>query len=177
MPAAVESSENTEKKGIIGRIDDLWAGLEGWAIVILLAAMIILAFTQVVMRNFFQSGFEWADIVVRHLMLWVGLLGASIAAKEGRHLNVDIASRLIPEKWYYLVHAFTCFITAAISGLFFWAGYKFVAFLYEYGMGMLDGKTAALASAILPIAFLGVAIRFLLRSGTELAKFWKKIRT
>jgi TRAP-type C4-dicarboxylate transport system permease small subunit len=173
MLAELES--NTER-GVIARLDDLFAGLERWLIVILLLCMIGLSFTQVVLRNFFSTGIDWADVVIRHMVLWVGLIGASIGAKEKRHLHIDIASRLIPAKWFHLVEAFLCLVTAAVSLLLFWASYLFVRFLYEWGTGMLEGKAALLAGLILPIAFAGVALRFLRRAFLELTDFWAKVR-
>ena len=167
---------SAQKRGIIARLDDGWAVLERWVIVVLLLGMIGLAFTQVILRNFFDTGIEWADVTVRHLVLWVGLIGASIAAKEKRHLNIDIASRLIPAKWYHLVEALLCLVTAAVSLLLFWASYRFVQFLYEWGTGMLEGKTALLAGLILPLAFAGVALRFIRRAGIEVVGFWRRVR-
>jgi TRAP-type C4-dicarboxylate transport system permease small subunit len=164
------------KRGIIATIDDSWALLERWIIVALLLGMIGLSFTQVVMRNFFSSGLDWADVTVRHLVLWVGLIGASIGAKEKRHLNIDIASRLINKKYFHIVEALLCLVTASVSGLLFWASYLFAKFLYEYGTGMLEGKMALMAGIILPIAFAGVALRFLRRASIEIREFWVKIR-
>jgi TRAP-type C4-dicarboxylate transport system permease small subunit len=172
MPAELESNN---QHGFIARIDDLFAGLERWLIVVLLLSMIGLSFTQVVLRNFFSTGIDWADVVVRHMVLWVGLIGASIGAKEKRHLNIDIASRLVPAKWFHLVEALLCLVTAAVSLLFFWASYLFVRFLYEWGTGMLEGKAALLAGLILPLAFAGVALRFLRRAYLEVVDFWKKV--
>ena len=167
--------ESKTKRGFVARLDDLFGGLERWIIVVLLLGMIGLSFTQVVLRNFFATGIDWADVVIRHLVLWVGLIGASIGAKEKRHLNIDIASRLMPAKWYHLVEAFLCLVSAAVSLLLFWASYLFVRFLYEWGTGMLEGKTALIAGLILPLAFAGVGLRFLRRAFIELSDFWKKV--
>ncbi len=168
--------ESNAKRGVIARVDDFFAGLERWVIVLLLLSMIGLSFTQVVLRNFFSTGIDWADVVIRHMVLWVGLIGASIGAKEKRHLNIDIASRLIPARWFHLVEAFLCLVTATVSLFLFWASYLFVRFLYEWGTGMLEGTTALIAGVILPIAFAGVALRFLRRAFIELGDFWKKVR-
>ena len=159
---------------LIDRIDNAWATGERYILVALLLGMLTLAFTQVVMRNLFSTGLEWADTTVRHLVLWVGLLGASIAAKEKRHLSIDIASRLFPEKWYHLVDAFLCLVTTGVCVLFLWASYKFTLFLYEWGTGTLEGLPALAAGLILPLAFGSIALRFLIRFVHELVAFTKQ---
>src|SRR5204863_6992659 len=40
----------------------------------------------------------WFDILARHLVLWVGILGASIAAREGRHFGVELLPKLFSER-------------------------------------------------------------------------------
>ncbi len=156
---------------LLDRVDNAWAAFERWLITVLLLAMLGLAFSQVVLRNVLSTGIDWADVTVRHLVLWVGLLGASVAAKERRHLSIDIASRLLPERAGHIVEALLGLITAGICGLLFWASCRFAAFLYEYGTGTLEGAPALLAGLILPLAFAGIAVRFLLTTIRELAAF------
>ncbi len=163
-------------KNIIDRIDNAWETVERWSLVVLILSMIALAATQVVLRNFFSTGIDWADVTIRHMVLWVGLIGASIAAKEKRHLSIDIASRLIPKKWYHLVEAGLCLVTFAICLLLFWASVLFTKFLHEWGAGSLEGTTAMVAGMILPIAFAGIGLRFLLRAFRELVDFYNKVK-
>ena len=61
----------------------------------LLTVMILLAFSQIVLRNFFATGIDWADSLVRYLVVWVGFVGAAIATKEGKHITIDVLSRWI----------------------------------------------------------------------------------
>jgi TRAP-type C4-dicarboxylate transport system permease small subunit len=70
--------------------------LEYFVLVFLLAMMVVLAFLQIVLRIFFATGITWGAPLLRHLVLWLGLLGATMAAKEGKHINIDVISRLLP---------------------------------------------------------------------------------
>lgn len=157
-------------------IDNGWVKVERALLLVMLLAMMGLACTQVVLRNFFDTGLSWADVTVRHIVLWVGLLGASIAAKEKRHLSIDIASRLIPAKWYHIVEALLSLVTAAVCCLLLWASVLFVKFLHEWGTGTLDGTPAMIAGLALPVSFAGVAVRFLIRAVLELSDFWNLMR-
>jgi TRAP-type C4-dicarboxylate transport system permease small subunit len=81
---------------IIKKIDTAISKFEGIFITALLAGMILMAFFQVILRNFFQGGVPWADIFLRNLVLWVCFIGASLSCKEGRHIDIDVLSRFLP---------------------------------------------------------------------------------
>ena len=53
--------------------------LEDWLLVSMLAAMVVLAVTQIVYRNVAGGGVAWIDPLLRMLVLWVALSGAVIA--------------------------------------------------------------------------------------------------
>jgi len=162
------------KKSFLTRLDDSWGSFEKYLLVSLVLVMICLAITQIFLRNFFSTGIRGGDILIRHLVLWVGLVGASLAAKEERHLSIDIASRLIPKKWYGLVEALLCLVTATVSLMLLWASVKFVQSGYEWGLGGIsEGLPALAAGLILPLAFFGIALRFLLRSMRGFISFAK----
>ena len=57
------------------RLDDIIGQLERFLVAILLSLMIIVAFSQIVLRNVFATGLSWGDPLVRHLVLPGGLAG------------------------------------------------------------------------------------------------------
>lgn len=59
--------------------------LEGGLLVAILSFMVVMSFAQVALRQLFGTGLLWADTLLRHLVLWVGFLGASLAAAQGKH--------------------------------------------------------------------------------------------
>jgi TRAP-type C4-dicarboxylate transport system permease small subunit len=80
---------------LIGRIDRALVKLEEVLLALLLVGMVVLAATQVVLRNIWNTAIPWADISLQNVTVIVGLLGAAIATSEGRHLNIDVFSRLL----------------------------------------------------------------------------------
>ena len=76
------------------RLDETIARIEKYLLVLLLSLMIVLAFLQIVLRNFFETGLSWGDVLVRYLVLWVAFIGAALATKEGRHINMEILIEL-----------------------------------------------------------------------------------
>lgn len=66
-----------------------------WALVIMLALMVVLVFGNVVMRYAFNSGITVSEEVSRWLFVWLTFLGAVIAMREHGHLGSDmLTSRL-----------------------------------------------------------------------------------
>ena len=60
-----------------------------------LALMVVLVFTNVVMRYAFNSGITVSEELSRWLFVWVTFLGAIVAMHEGAHLGSDmLVSRL-----------------------------------------------------------------------------------
>jgi TRAP-type C4-dicarboxylate transport system permease small subunit len=75
------------------RADEIIDRVEHTLVIILLSLMILTAFLQITLRNIFATGLTWADPMVRNLVLWVGFIGAAIATKEGKHINMDVFSQ------------------------------------------------------------------------------------
>ena len=62
-------------------------------LVILLSAMIALAGTQILLRNLLDTGFVWIDPMLRVLVLWLGLIGATVATRNDKHIQIDVLTR------------------------------------------------------------------------------------
>jgi TRAP-type C4-dicarboxylate transport system permease small subunit len=72
-------------------------------------------------------GLDAAQPFALALTLWVGMLGASLAAHERRHLALDIGSRLWPEAWRPKVAAIGHLVTAAFCVGVLWLAGRSVA--------------------------------------------------
>lgn len=134
--------------------------LEDTALISALATMLTLAIIQIVLRNFFDSGFLWAESFLRILVLWVAILGAMIATRENNHINIDALSRYLPENLQPVIRMLTTLSAAVICATVAWHSLVFVQFEYS-------DKTIAFASvptwvcqSILPFGFAVMAFRF-----------------
>ncbi len=66
-------------------------------LVLLLAAMVLMVFGNVVLRYGFNSGITFSEELSRWAFVWMTFLGAIIALKENGHLGTDmLVSRLGP---------------------------------------------------------------------------------
>ncbi len=79
------------------RIDSGLQRGQEWSVFALLLLLVAMTFVQVVLRNLpGNPSLPWIDLASRLLVLWVGLLGASLAVAREKHINVDIAGRVLP---------------------------------------------------------------------------------
>lgn len=138
------------------RIDRVEQGL----LVILLSSMIVIAFLQIVLRNLFSTGLSWGDPLVRNLVLWVGFIGAALATKEGRHINIDVLSRWMPPLGKHLADFVTQLFSFFICGFLMFAASKFIRNEAQMGNITFLGIPAWIPEAILPIVFGLMALRF-----------------
>ena len=155
------------------RLDRLLAGLERAVVVVLLLSLLLLGLLQIILRNVFASGLFWADEVLRHLVLWLGFLGASLAAHEQRHLRMDVLARCMPaggQPWLaLLINLFAASGCAILAQ----AAWTFVRFERESGAVLSVGLAVWIAQSIVPLGFLLMALRFALRLLEALAQLRK----
>ncbi len=77
----------------VRKAERLLLGAEKGLLVVLLSVMVALSFLQVVLRQAFGLGILWADTFLRHLVLWVGFLGAGLAAADNKHFAWEPAAQ------------------------------------------------------------------------------------
>jgi TRAP-type C4-dicarboxylate transport system permease small subunit len=60
-----------------------------WALILMLAAMAVIIFANVLLRYLTNESIEWAEEVARHLMIWLTFVGAGPVLRYGGHIAVD----------------------------------------------------------------------------------------
>jgi len=110
-------------RGLAVGADRLLARVEQALIVVAMLAMTALSFTAYVGRELPESGIHidgGANMAVA-LMVWVGFLGASLATREGSHLSVDAADKVLSPRAAKLSKRFGSLLAAIFCYRF--AGY------------------------------------------------------
>jgi len=151
-------------------LDEKISRLEQILIATLLTMMILLAFSQIVLRNFFDTGIDWGDALVRYLVVWVGFIGAAIATKEGKHITIDVLSRWITGAGSSAIQAISHFSSAAVCGLLTWAGIKFIWFEAQMGGTAFFKLPTWVPELIIPVTFALMTLRYTLRLVSEFTK-------
>jgi TRAP-type C4-dicarboxylate transport system permease small subunit len=138
-------------------------------LVSVLAVMVIFAFLQVVLRNIFHEGILWGDILLRHLVLWVGFIGASLATREQKHINIDLFGRFLSDKGKKIVRLITNLFSVFICYILANASWKFVQDEKMMGTEIFSDIPAWYFQTIIPIGFFLMSFRFLILSIDNIA--------
>ncbi len=128
----------------------------------LLLAMIVLAPTQIVLRNFFDTAISWGDPALRALVLWIGLLGALAATRGNRHITIDVLSHVLPERLQAGVRTLTNAFALGVCGLVAYHGWRFVRDEHEFESVAFAGVPSWVIESVIPVAFGLMALRFAL---------------
>ncbi len=136
--------------------------IEDGMLVTVLLVMILLSFSQIVLRNFAGIGIFWADPLLRYMVLWVGLLGAMVATREYNHINIDLVSHFLPSRAKSIVRIFTDAFTCVVCAFLTYASYIFIQEEMEMGTKAFAQIPTWIAELILPFAFGVISIRYLI---------------
>jgi TRAP-type C4-dicarboxylate transport system permease small subunit len=159
---------------VIKQLDEWLAKAESGFLVFLLFLMVFLAFGQVILRNFLNSGFLWTDLFLRQLVLWVGFLGASLAVRERRHISIDVLPQFIPTPYRPFVQVLVNFSAGLISVFLTVAAWKFLRLEMEFPTILFLDLPAWIFQTILPISFAVISLRYFLHVFDDSIKLWKK---
>jgi len=136
--------------------------LEDFILIGMLLAAILIAVTQIFLRNFFDSGLVWGDVFLRIIVLWIGMFGAMYASRNDEHINIELGIKYLSDTIKPYVQAVVYLFTATICGIVAWYSYQFVLFEYEDGSIAFAKVPVWLTEVIIPIAFANISIRYLI---------------
>ncbi len=131
---------------------------------ILLTTMILLASTQILLRNFWDSGIVWIDPMLRVLVLWLGLTGATVATRDNKHIRIDLLSRYFDENAHLLIQSFVGQVSAWTCLVVAWYGFKWIHLDYLDGLTSFAGIPAWMLEVIIPLSFTLIGVRYLIMS-------------
>ncbi len=142
----------------------LLARSEDAILAVLLTGMILLAAAQIFSRNLFSVGLTWGEPLLRVLVLWLTLLGAMAATREGHHIRIDALSRFLPAWGNRAARRITDLFSALICGLLAWHSGRFVHADWQDGLELYTGVPSWTAELIMPIGFAVMTLRFLIQA-------------
>ncbi len=139
----------------------LYHHLEEAIISLLLAAMTIVTFSQVVARSFFNSGVVWALELTTYLFAWMVLFGISYGVRVHAHIGVDVFVKLLPKQGQRIISALAILCCMAYCILVFIGSWNYINIMYELGIEAEDLPVQQwVIYLILPIGMTLLFIRF-----------------
>ncbi|MCX5806656.1 MAG: TRAP transporter small permease [Proteobacteria bacterium] len=142
------------------QIDEAIGRVEQILLVILLSALILVAFSQIILRNIFSTGIAWGDALVRVLVLWTGFVGATIAVLEGKHICIDVVTRWLSSKGKKIVAIIIDASSFLICCFLTYAALKFIHNEFQMKSVAFLGIPSWASEIILPLTFGLMAFRY-----------------
>lgn len=152
----------TRNNKILDKLEIAGTRAENTLLVCILISMILLAATQIFLRNIFDFSLFWADEMLRMLVLWLTLAGGMVASRMDKQIRIEVLDRFMTPSIRRLNRIFVDFFTASVCALLSWHSARFVMTSYEYGDTLLGDTPAWLLQIILPIGFGLMAYRYLI---------------
>jgi len=115
--------------------------------------------------HYFPRGYTWSKEVSLMLLLWVGFLGASVCAHEGKHIRMEALGKLVPAHLRRFTRALGFFLAALFCAFIAVIGWQYT-FDPHYGAYVLGGifeQTGIpdwISIAAVPVAFGLTTVRF-----------------
>jgi TRAP-type C4-dicarboxylate transport system permease small subunit len=138
--------------------------LENGLLVALLSFLVVFSFAQIVLRNVFSIGVTWGDGLTRVVVLWLALLGALAASRDGRHIRMNALMQWLPPKLQLVAGVGSDLFAASVSTVLAYLAFVFVRDSRGYGDVLLGRFPAWWFEAIMPVAFALIAYRFVLHA-------------
>ena len=154
-------SDQVLARDAVERFDRMLARLESALLLLVIVVMVALAATQLYLRKFHDFGFDWADVLIRQLVLWIAFLGGALATHQGRHIAIDAAAKLLPARWSAVVRALTSVAAAAITVIMVRAAWTFLLDEIDTDSRLMGSLRQWWFVAIIPATLALAAFHFL----------------
>ena len=126
--------------------------------------LILLPLVEIVARIVFSTGVPGAGPFTNHLVLWVAMLGAAIAARDDK-LLVLATGGFIPEgRWREIARVASAGGGAAVAGLLATGAIEYVRVRYVSGRELAAGVPEWITELALPVALILIAGRLAWRA-------------
>lgn len=126
--------------------------------------MILLSSGQILLRNFLDIGIIWIDPLLRILVLWTALIGATVASRDNKHIRIDLISRFFSKRFHLGIQVFIGLFTSSVCAIIAWHGTRWVLMDYQDKLTSFSGLPSWALESIIPVAFGLIAIRYLMLS-------------
>ena len=94
-----------------------------------LLLMVVLKFAEVVWRNTGHGGIDVFVTITQHLVIWVGMLGASLAAADRKHISIEVVTPLVTPQGRRVVEGIVDVATIFVCALLAYVAWAWIGFI------------------------------------------------
>lgn len=141
--------------------------LENSVALLAMAGIITLPLAEIVLRKWFATGIPGAAPFAQHLTMWVGMLGAAIAARDGKLLSLATGEFLAHSKTAHAAKVIAALVGSAVTTIFAVGAVNLVKLDRADGTEIAAGVPVWVADLVLPFAFAMIAARLVWGASTR----------
>ncbi len=146
---------------MIARVETLLVRIIEAVLVLLLAGMVAMVFTNVVLRYGFNSGLNFSEEMARYFFVWLTFIGAVLTFREHGHIGVETFVRLLGRRGRLICMGLSNAIILLCSVVLFWGTWMQhginasmtapvvgISMIWVFGVTYFTGAAMALIAAI-----------------------------
>lgn len=130
-----------------------------------LLLLLTFTLTQIIARNFFDTGFPNLEAISRHLVLFIAFSGAALVSEQNNHIKIDILSAFLSARQKAILSRPLLIISSLVCGIFAWHASRF--WLDELSYAPAYELWIVYMALILPVGFSILCLHFLLLAITD----------
>jgi len=138
---------------VFNKLEKAGSYFEDAVLVVILVSMILLAGTQIFLRNIFDTSLFWGDEMLRMMVLWLTVAGGLAASRMDKHISIEVLDRFLPDALQHATKIIIDLFTASVCAFIAWHSARFVMGSYEFGDTVMNGTPAWALQIIMPIGF------------------------
>lgn len=147
-------------------------GFEAWSVILIILLMMVLPILEMASRWILHRGIPGSLLYTQVLTLWVGFLGALLAAASGKHLRLATGEMIANAHFHRWSAIYAGALSTGVCLLFAYASIEIVRMDMDLGRALPGGLPEWWGEAIMPVAMGLTALRFAWRTSDT---WWPRI--
>jgi TRAP-type C4-dicarboxylate transport system permease small subunit len=128
--------------------------------VILLSALTLILFVQVIARRVFGHSLTWSEEAARYIFIWLIFFAISYGAKIEKHIKIEAFLKFFPKAWRSIIIIIGDFLFLAFAVYLVYIGFVLVGRQIQLGqISPANHIPMALVYAGPPIGFVFTSVR------------------
>ena len=110
----------------MARFEAAFLAVNRWLLILMLGAMSVIVFANVVLRYSTSYSIEWSEEVARHLLIWMTFLGCGPVLRYGGHIAVENLQDVLPRPAAILLRTIVAALMMLLFVLLIYFGLQYV---------------------------------------------------
>jgi TRAP-type C4-dicarboxylate transport system permease small subunit len=145
---------------VLKRFDAALLGANRWLVILMLAAMAVIVFANVVLRFFTDQSILWVEEASRYLMIWMTFAGAGLVLRHGGHIGIDTLQDRFPAQAAQ-IRALIFLLLLGFFAFMVWIGLRYAILTWGQTTPVMEIPVGAVYLAM-PLGFALMIVHLLL---------------